>query len=99
MATRKASVADISAINRFCSKSVKLVILVKRRSTKRQGGSNRCNKIEEDEGEEDDDERGCACQLLGGKLVCWSAKKQQSMAMSSAEAEYVAAVGCCANIL
>ncbi|GKA23826.1 retrovirus-related pol polyprotein from transposon TNT 1-94 [Tanacetum coccineum] len=40
-----------------------------------------------------------ACQLLGGKLVCWSAKKQQSVAMSSAEDEYVAAVGCCANIL
>ncbi|GKE77889.1 hypothetical protein Tco_1544009 [Tanacetum coccineum] len=39
------------------------------------------------------------CQLLGGKLVCWSAKKQQSVAMSSAEAEYVAVVGCCANIL
>ncbi|GKE69047.1 hypothetical protein Tco_1527119, partial [Tanacetum coccineum] len=32
-------------------------------------------------------------------LVCWSAKKQQFVAMSSAEAEYVAAVGCCANIL
>nr|GEV71797.1 hypothetical protein [Tanacetum cinerariifolium] len=30
-----------------------------------------------------------ACQLLGGKLVCWSAKKQQSVVMSSAEAEYV----------
>ncbi|GKC99615.1 hypothetical protein Tco_1169890 [Tanacetum coccineum] len=30
-----------------------------------------------------------ACQLLGGKLMCWSAKKQQSVAMSSAEAEYV----------
>ncbi|GKA73451.1 hypothetical protein Tco_0779753 [Tanacetum coccineum] len=40
-----------------------------------------------------------ACQLLGGKLVCWSAKKQQSVAMSSAKAEYVAATGCCANIL
>ncbi|GJT26857.1 retrovirus-related pol polyprotein from transposon TNT 1-94 [Tanacetum coccineum] len=40
-----------------------------------------------------------ACQLLGGKLVCWSAKKQQSVAMSSAEAEYVATAGCCANIL
>ncbi|GJW71563.1 hypothetical protein Tco_0128480 [Tanacetum coccineum] len=25
-----------------------------------------------------------ACQLLGGKLVCWSAKKQQSIVMSSA---------------
>ncbi|GKD75330.1 hypothetical protein Tco_1333612, partial [Tanacetum coccineum] len=40
-----------------------------------------------------------ACQILEGKLVCWSAKKQQSMAMSSAEAEYVATAGCCANIL
>ncbi|GJZ59044.1 retrovirus-related pol polyprotein from transposon TNT 1-94 [Tanacetum coccineum] len=36
------------------------------------------------------------CQILGGKLVCWSANKQSSMAMSSAEAEYVAAIGCCA---
>ncbi|GJY56478.1 hypothetical protein Tco_0455593 [Tanacetum coccineum] len=40
-----------------------------------------------------------AYQLLGGKLVCWSAKKQQYVAMSSAEAEYVAAARCCANIL
>ncbi|GJW22880.1 hypothetical protein Tco_0033502 [Tanacetum coccineum] len=30
-----------------------------------------------------------ACQLLGGKLVCWSAKKQQLVVMSSAEVEYV----------
>ncbi|GJT62686.1 hypothetical protein Tco_1006219 [Tanacetum coccineum] len=29
----------------------------------------------------------------------FSAKKHQSVAMSSAEAEYVAAAGCCANIL
>ncbi|GKA66647.1 retrovirus-related pol polyprotein from transposon TNT 1-94 [Tanacetum coccineum] len=36
------------------------------------------------------------CQILGGKLVCWSVKKQSSVAMSSAEAEYVPAVGCCA---
>ncbi|GKD11095.1 retrovirus-related pol polyprotein from transposon TNT 1-94, partial [Tanacetum coccineum] len=40
-----------------------------------------------------------ACQLLGDKLVCWSAKKRQSVAISSANAEYVAAAGCCANIL
>nr|GEW13855.1 hypothetical protein [Tanacetum cinerariifolium] len=33
------------------------------------------------------------CQILGGKLVCWSTKKQSSVAMSSVEAEYVAAVG------
>ncbi|GJR85071.1 retrovirus-related pol polyprotein from transposon TNT 1-94 [Tanacetum coccineum] len=30
-----------------------------------------------------------ACQLLGYKLMFWSAKKQQSVAMSSVEAEYV----------
>ncbi|GJX19517.1 retrovirus-related pol polyprotein from transposon TNT 1-94 [Tanacetum coccineum] len=40
-----------------------------------------------------------ACQLLGCKLMFWSAKKQQSVAMSSVEAEYVAAAECCANIL
>ncbi|GKE80194.1 hypothetical protein Tco_1550194, partial [Tanacetum coccineum] len=39
------------------------------------------------------------CQILGGKLVCWSAKKQSSMAMSSAEAEYVVAARCCAQVL
>ncbi|GJX95345.1 hypothetical protein Tco_0351143 [Tanacetum coccineum] len=40
-----------------------------------------------------------ACQLLGGKFVCWSAKKQQSVAMSSAETKYVVAARCCANLL
>ncbi|GJX25306.1 retrovirus-related pol polyprotein from transposon TNT 1-94 [Tanacetum coccineum] len=40
-----------------------------------------------------------ACQLLRGMLMCWSAKKQQSVAMSSARAEYVDVAGCCANIL
>ncbi|GJW08361.1 retrovirus-related pol polyprotein from transposon TNT 1-94 [Tanacetum coccineum] len=39
-----------------------------------------------------------ACQILGGKLVCWSDKKQQSVVMSLAEAEYVTAAGCCASI-
>ncbi|GJX82081.1 retrovirus-related pol polyprotein from transposon TNT 1-94 [Tanacetum coccineum] len=37
-------------------------------------------------------------QILGGKLVCWSAKKQQLVAMTSAKAEYVAATGCCVII-
>ncbi|GKF20036.1 hypothetical protein Tco_0068674, partial [Tanacetum coccineum] len=37
--------------------------------------------------------------ILGGKLVCWSAKKQSSVAMSSAEAEYVVAASCCAQVL
>ncbi|GKA67397.1 retrovirus-related pol polyprotein from transposon TNT 1-94 [Tanacetum coccineum] len=40
-----------------------------------------------------------ACQILRGKLVCWSAKKQQSVVMSSAEVKYVIAAGCCVNIL
>ncbi|GKA71010.1 hypothetical protein Tco_0777149 [Tanacetum coccineum] len=38
-------------------------------------------------------------QILRGKLVCWSAKKQSFVAMSSAEAEYVAAIGCGAQVL
>ncbi|GKC42883.1 hypothetical protein Tco_1060605 [Tanacetum coccineum] len=38
-------------------------------------------------------------QILGGKLVCWSAKKKSSVSMSSAEVEYVAAAGCCAQVL
>ncbi|GKB00384.1 hypothetical protein Tco_0828377 [Tanacetum coccineum] len=37
-------------------------------------------------------------QILGGKLVCWSAKKQSSVAMSSAKAEYVVVAGCCAQV-
>ncbi|GJR80014.1 retrovirus-related pol polyprotein from transposon TNT 1-94 [Tanacetum coccineum] len=39
------------------------------------------------------------CQILGGKLVCWSAKKQSSMAMSSTEAKYVATARYCAQVL
>ncbi|GKC44513.1 retrovirus-related pol polyprotein from transposon TNT 1-94 [Tanacetum coccineum] len=39
------------------------------------------------------------CQILKGTLVCWSSKKQSSVAMSSAKAEYVAATGCCTRIL
>ncbi|GJR59843.1 retrovirus-related pol polyprotein from transposon TNT 1-94 [Tanacetum coccineum] len=32
-------------------------------------------------------------------IVCWSAKKQSSIAMSSVEAEYVVAASCCAQVL
>ncbi|GKC64353.1 retrovirus-related pol polyprotein from transposon TNT 1-94 [Tanacetum coccineum] len=59
-------------------------------------------------GYSDSDSTGCnmdrkrtlgAYQILGGKLVYWSAKKQKSVAMSSVETEYVVAAGCCASIL
>nr|GEZ69717.1 retrovirus-related Pol polyprotein from transposon TNT 1-94 [Tanacetum cinerariifolium] len=44
------------------------------------------------------DEYFRGCQILGGKLACWSAKKLNLVAISSAEAEYVATVGCCAQV-
>src|SRR5438445_167766 len=40
-----------------------------------------------------------SCQLLGGRLVSWFSKKQQSVSTSTAEAEYIAAGSCCAQIL
>nr|GEV26097.1 hypothetical protein [Tanacetum cinerariifolium] len=38
-------------------------------------------------------------QFLGEKLVSWSSKKQDCMAMSTAEAEYVSLFSCCAQVL
>nr|GEX52687.1 hypothetical protein [Tanacetum cinerariifolium] len=38
-------------------------------------------------------------QFLGDKIVSWSSKKQQSIAISTMEAEYIAMSGCCAQIL
>jgi hypothetical protein len=38
------------------------------------------------------------CKLLERSLVSWSSKKQNSIALSTAEAEYIAAGSCCAQI-
>nr|GFC62640.1 uncharacterized mitochondrial protein AtMg00810-like [Tanacetum cinerariifolium] len=38
-------------------------------------------------------------QFLGDKLVCWSSKKQNCVSISTAESEYVAVFGCCAQVL
>ena len=59
-------------------------------------------------GYSDSDYAGCkvdqkstlgTCQLLGQSLVSSSSKKQNCVALSTAEAEYVAADACCAQLL
>nr|GFC90669.1 hypothetical protein [Tanacetum cinerariifolium] len=40
-----------------------------------------------------------SAQFLGDRLVSWSSKKQKSTAISTAEAEYIALSGCCAQVL
>nr|GEX88514.1 hypothetical protein [Tanacetum cinerariifolium] len=56
----------------------------------------------------DTDHAGChldqkctsgSVQFLGDKLVCWSSKKQNCVSISTAESEYVAVSGCCAQVL
>ena len=56
-------------------------------------------------GYSDSDYAGCkidrkstsgGCHLLGRSLVSWTSKKLNSVALSTAEAEYIAAGACCA---
>lgn len=39
------------------------------------------------------------CFYLGNNLVPWMSKKQNSISLSTAEAEYIAAASCCAQLL
>jgi hypothetical protein len=39
------------------------------------------------------------CHFLESSLVCWSARKQSSVAQSTTESEYIAATGCYSQIL
>jgi hypothetical protein len=59
-------------------------------------------------GYSDSDYAGCkvdrksttgTCQFLRRSLVSWSSKKQNCVALSTAEAEYIAAGACCAQLL
>ena len=59
-------------------------------------------------GYSDSDYAGCkverksisgTCQLLGRSLVSWSSKKQNSVALSTAEAKYISAGSCYAQLL
>ena len=39
------------------------------------------------------------CQLLGNKLISWFFKKQNLVALSTVESEYITVSSCCAQVL
>jgi len=40
-----------------------------------------------------------ACQIVGEALVSWCCRKQNTIALSTTEAEYISAANCCCQVL
>jgi len=39
------------------------------------------------------------CQFMGNNLISWASKRQATIAMSTAKAEYISAASCCTQLL
>ena len=57
------------------------------------------NKVEETLYRVDRKSTSGMAQFLGPCLVSWGSKKQNSVALSTAESEYIAAAACCSQLL